>query len=316
MSNNSHKSKIVVIGAGNVGATIAYTLMVRKQANDIVLVDLNEALARGTALDIAHGTGFYKQIRVRQGGYEECADANVIIITAGLARKPGQTRLDLAKANVSIAQDITRNIMKYAENPLIVVVSNPADILTAAVTRESGLPADRVIGSGTSLDTARFRYALSRMFESDISDIDAYVLGEHGDSQVAIWSDVSVGGLDLDDFSQQNNLSLDKNLLAEWTKDAGAEVIGLKGATFYGIAMSVSCIVESIMKDKHTVLPVAHVLDESFGEWAGVAISLPCRVGRDGIEKAYRLPMTEEEREAMNRSVNTLREFQKNALHD
>ena len=164
MSNNSHKSKIVVIGAGNVGATIAYTLMVRKQANDIVLVDLNEALARGTALDIAHGTGFYKQIRVRQGGYEECADANVIIITAGLARKPGQTRLDLAKANVSIAQDITRNIMKYAENPLIVVVSNPADILTAAVTRESGLPADRVIGSGTSLDTARFRYALSRMF--------------------------------------------------------------------------------------------------------------------------------------------------------
>ena len=142
------------------------------------------------------------------------------------------------------------------------------------------------------------------------------MLGEHGDSQVAIWSDVSVGGLDLDDFSQQNNLSLDKNLLAEWTKDAGAEVIGLKGATFYGIAMSVSCIVESIMKDKHTVLPVAHVLDESFGEWAGVAISLPCRVGRDGIEKAYRLPMTEEEREAMNRSVNTLREFQKNALHD
>ena len=146
--------------------------------------------------------------------------------------------------------------MKYAENPLIVVVSNPADILTAAVTRESGLPADRVIGSGTSLDTARFRYALSRMFESDISDIDAYVLGEHGDSQVAIWSDVSVGGLDLDDFSQQNNLSLDKDLLAEWTKDAGAEVIGLKGATFYGIAMSVSCIVESIMTVSYTHLDV------------------------------------------------------------
>lgn len=310
----THKNKIVIIGAGNVGATIAYTLMIRKQANDIVLVDLNEGLARGTALDIGHGTGFFKQVRVRQGGYDECADAQVIIITAGLARKPGQTRLDLAKANVSIIQSVTRSIMQYAKNPLIVVVSNPADILTAAVTKESGLPAGRVIGSGTSLDTARFRYSLSRMCDVNIADIDAFILGEHGDSQVPIWSQVSIGGLSLDEFCKQKNIVLDKETLAEWTKDAGAEVIGLKGATFYGIAMSVSSIIETIMKDEHGILPVAHVLDESFGDWAGVAISLPCLLGWDGIEQSFCIPMNDEERAAMDASVKTLKDFQKQAL--
>lgn len=143
----SHKNKIVVVGAGNVGEAIAYTLMVRKQANDIVLVDLNEDRAKGAALDIAQGTSFFKQVWVRKGGYEECADAQLIVITAGIARKPGQTRLDLAKTNVSIVRSITRSIMEHAKNPLILVVSNPADVTTAAVTEESGLPAGRVIGS-------------------------------------------------------------------------------------------------------------------------------------------------------------------------
>lgn len=155
---NTHRDKIVVIGAGNVGEAIAYTLMVRKQANDIVLIDVNEDRAKGAAIDIAHGTSFHKQVWVRQGGYEECKDAQMIIITAGIARKPGQTRLELAKTNVSIVRSITENIMKYAENPLLLVVSNPADIITKAVQETSGLPANRVIGTGTSLDTARFRY--------------------------------------------------------------------------------------------------------------------------------------------------------------
>ena len=172
----SHKDKIVVVGAGNVGEAIAYTLMVRVQANDIVLVDVNEDRAKGAALDIAHGTSFFKQVWVRQGGYEECADAQMIIITAGIARKPGQTRLDLAKTNVSIVKSITENIMKYAKNPLILVVSNPADITTMAVQQVSGLPAERVIGSGTSLDTARFRYILSEKLHVNIEDINACLL--------------------------------------------------------------------------------------------------------------------------------------------
>ena len=155
--NNSGKNKIVVVGAGNVGEAIAYTLMVRKQATDVVMVDLNEARAKGAALDVFHGAGFHCPVRVKQGGYEECADADIIIVTAGIARKPGQTRLELAKTNVSIIKSVTESIMEYAKNPLIIVVSNPADILTMEVQRVSGLPAERVIGSGTSLDTARFR---------------------------------------------------------------------------------------------------------------------------------------------------------------
>ncbi len=307
----SHKDKIVVIGAGNVGEAIAYTLMVRVLANDIVLVDVNEDRAKGAALDIAHGTSFFNQVWVRSGGYEECADAQMIIITAGVARKPGQTRLELAKVNVSIVQSITENIMKYAHNPLILVVSNPADITTLAVQKASGLSPERVIGSGTSLDTARFRYLLSKKLQVNIEDINAYVLGEHGDSQVPIYSSANIGGFPLKDFARQVGAEINEQELAERTKNGGAEIIGLKGATFYGIAMAVSSIVQTIMKDNSAIIPVAHVLDESFGPWAGVAISLPCRIGWEGINQTLRIPMDYYEKSMMDASVNTLKEFAK-----
>lgn len=306
---NTHRHKIVVIGAGNVGEAIAYTLMSRAQANDIVLIDVNAERAKGAAIDIAHGTSFHKQVDIRQGGYEECADAEIIIITAGIARKPGQTRLELAKTNVSIIKNITESIMKYADNPLILVVSNPADIMTTAVKEFSGLPSNRVIGSGTSLDTARYRYNISTALHVNVEDIQAYIIGEHGDSQVAVWSSAVVGGLPIDEYAKQVGITLDKEEIAEHTKNGGAEVIGLKGATFYGVAMAVSTIVESIMKDSGAILPAAHVLDESFGEWAGVAVSLPCRINHGGIEQSFRLPMNESETNAMNHSVELLRGF-------
>ena len=310
----SHKNKIVVVGAGNVGEAIAYTLMVRKQANDIVLVDLNEDRAKGAALDIAQGTSFFKQVWVRKGGYEECADAQLIVITAGIARKPGQTRLDLAKTNVSIVRSITRSIMEHAKNPLILVVSNPADVTTAAVTEESGLPAGRVIGSGTSLDTARFRYFISEALKVNIEDVNAYILGEHGDSQVPVWSAANIGGVPIDEYAAQVGVNLDKAAISKRTKEGGAEVIQMKGATFYGIAMAVSNIVERIMKDESAILPVAHVLGEEFGSWAGVAITMPWNVSWDGVEKTLELTMTEEEKEAMELSVKTLKEFQENVI--
>lgn len=306
---NKNKEKIVVIGAGNVGEAIAYTLMVKVQANDIVLVDVNQDKAKGAAIDIAQGTSFHKQVQVRQGGYEECADARIIIVTAGIARKPGQTRLELAKTNVSIIRSITESIMKYAENPLIVVVSNPADVMTAAVKEFSGLPAHRVIGSGTSLDTARFRHNISTELDVNVKDVQAYIVGEHGDSQVAVWSSATIGGLPLKEYEEQTGISLDRTAIAEHTKNGGAEVIGLKGATFYGVAMSVSAIVETIINDDKEILPAAHVMDESFGEWAGVAASLPCRIGWNGIEKAFKVPMDKEETEAMEHSVELLKEF-------
>lgn len=310
----SHKDKIVVIGAGNVGEAIAYTLMVRVQANDIVLVDVNEDRAKGAALDIAHGTSFFKQVWIRQGGYEECADAQLVIITAGIARKPGQTRLDLAKTNVSIVKSITANIMKYANDPLILVVSNPADITTMAVQQVSGLSKDRVIGTGTSLDTARFRFILSEKLQVNIEDIHAYILGEHGDSQVPIYSSANVGGFPLEEYARQVGVELDQDSIAERTRCGGAEVIGLKGATFYGIAMAVSNIVETIMKDDNALIPVAHVLDESFGDWAGIAISLPCRLGWEGIVQTHRVPMNEDEKTKMDHSAQILKDFAKQAL--
>lgn len=305
----THRDKIVVIGAGNVGEAIAYTLMVRVQANDIVLIDLNEDRAQGAALDIAHGTSFFKQVWVRKGGYEECADAQIIIITAGIARKPGQTRLDLAKINVGIVQDITRNIMKYAKNPVLLVVSNPADITTMAVQKESGLDPARVIGSGTSLDTARFRYLLSDKLKVNVEDINAYVIGEHGDSQVPVYSSANVGGLPLKEYAKQVSVEIDEDEISERTKNGGAEIIGLKGATFYGIAMAVSNIVETIMRDDNALIPVAHVLSQRFGEWAGVAASLPCRIGWDGIDQTMKIPMNEKEKKQMDTSVNLIRDF-------
>lgn len=307
--SQTHKDKIVVIGAGNVGEAIAYTLMVRVQANDIVLIDVNEDRAKGASLDIGQGTSFFKQVWVRQGGYEECADAQLIIITAGVARKPGQTRLYLAKINVGIVKNITENIMKYAENPLILVVSNPADIMTAAVVETSGLPRHRVIGSGTSLDTARLRYFLSKKLQVNIEDINAYVLGEHGDSQVPIFSSANVGGFPLDEYARQIGVELDKEELTRKTIQGGADIIRMKGATFYGIAMAVSNIVETIMKDDDAILPVAHVLGECFGDWAGVPISLPCRIGWEGIMQTLRIPMNDAEKEAMDASVQILKDF-------
>ena len=310
------KSKIVVIGAGNVGEAIGYTLMLRRQASDIVLVDLNENRAKGSALDIAHGTAFSRQSRIRMGGYEECADAEAIIITAGVARKPGQTRLDLAKTNVGIIRSITENIMRYADNPLIVVVSNPVDISTYIVQQTSGLPANRVIGTGTSLDTARFRYLLSEACKVDVCDINAYILGEHGDSQVAIWSSASVAGEPILDFITRNRIVLNQETIAQKAKDSGAKVISLKGATFYGIAMCTSRIVEALLTDENSILPVGHVLEPKFGPLADVSISLPCVLNRSGTARVMRIPLNDQEMAALEASAKTLRDFMASVLND
>ncbi|MCD2491861.1 L-lactate dehydrogenase [Lacrimispora sp. NSJ-141] len=308
------RSKIVVIGAGNVGEAIGYTLMLRRQASEIVLVDLNEDRAMGSALDIAHGTAFFRQAKIRKGGYDECADAEIIIITAGIARKPGQTRLDLAKTNVSIIKSITKNIMEYAENPMIIVVSNPVDIMTYVVQKESGLPSERVIGTGTALDTARFRYFISDKCNVDVCDVNAFILGEHGDSQVAIWSRATIGGNSVESFMAESGQKLDMEEIFERARDSGAEVISLKGATFYGIAMTVSRIVEAITDDENAVLPVAHVLGEEFEDWSDVAISMPCVLNREGIAKTVRIPMSIREQEAMDASTRKLKDFLREVL--
>lgn len=303
------KSKIVVVGAGNVGESITFSLMLKRIASEIVMIDLNEERAEGCALDIGDGTSFYHQMSIRKGGYEECADAQIIIISAGIGRKPGQTRLDLGKTNVSIIQDITRSVMKYADNPILIVVSNPVDVLTYIVQKESGLPANRVIGSGTTLDTARLRRLISEKCNVDVTDVDAYILGEHGDSQVPIWSRATIGGEPLLDYLDTLDEKVDLDEMADTAKKGGAVIIAKKGATFYGIAMCTSRIAEAIMKDENAVLPVAHVLDESYGDWKDVAISLPTVINKDGIVRTINIPLSEKETELMNKSAATLRDF-------
>ena len=310
-SSYVRKNKIVVVGAGNVGQAIAYTLMVRHHANDIVIIDKDTEKAKSAAEDIAHGTGFFSQIKVRTGGYEECADSDIIIITAGKVRGKDQSRLELAKDNIGIAREITSEIMKHCTDPIILVVSNPVDIITAAVLKESGLHRGRVIGSGTSLDTARFRHLISEALNLNVSDVNAYVLGEHGDSQVHIWSDVHIAGIPLYEYESQLDHPVDKELISQRTKKGGAEIIAGKGATFYGVAMAVANIAEIIINDKQGIVPVSHMLNDSFGKWAGAVISMPCIVGSGGITKTVRIPMSDEERLAMDKSAEIVLEMQR-----
>lgn len=304
------RNKIVIIGAGNVGQAIAYTLMVRRQAGEIVFIDVDEGRARSAAQDIAHGTGFFSQVWLRSGDYDECADASIIIITAGVGRKPGHSRLELAGVNADIIRDITEKIMTHCKNPLILVVSNPADIITAAVLKQSGLHRGRVIGSGTSLDTARFRYLISEALGIDVADVNAYVLGEHGDSQVPIWSEVTIAGIPLTVYEEQMEVSIDREAIEVHTKKGGAEIIAGKGATFYGVAMAVSEIVENLLYIQSGIVPVAHMLDTRYGEWAGVVMSMPCILNTEGISRTLNIPMTDEERSKLSASAQVIREFQ------
>jgi len=309
------KNKIVVVGAGNVGESVVFSLMLKRVTNEVVMIDLNEDRAEGSAFDIADATAFYHHTIVRKGGYEECADAEIIIITAGIARKPGQTRLDLAKTNVSIIEDITKNIMQHADDPIIIVVSNPVDVLTYIVQKKSGLPATRVIGSGTILDTARLRRLISEKCNISITDVNAYVLGEHGDSQVPIWSRATIGEEDLVGYMKKVDPNVNLDEIADTAKKGGATIIAKKGATFLGIAMCTARIAEAIMKDENAVLSVAHVLGEEYGAWSDVAISLPTIINKSGIVRTMDVPMSDAEKEAMEVSAKTLRDFKNDVMN-
>lgn len=312
----SKKNKVVVIGAGRVGEAVVYTLAMSRTASEIVMVDVVADRAKGSALDINHGLAFHKQVTVRQGDYSECADAKVIIVSAGLARKPGQTRLDLAKSNVKIARSIAKSIMEHAENPLIVVISNPVDVLTYVIQKETGLPQSRVIGSGTILDTSRLRFMLSQECDVDITDVNAYVLGEHGDSQVPAWSRITIAGMPLLEYCDKNGIEIRSKMkrIAEEVNKAGGTVIALKGATYLGIAMNTSRIVDAILDDEKAVLPVSHVMDSEVLDMKDVAISFPCVVDADGIKKVLDMDYSEDEEKAIVASANALRVFTQNAL--
>ena len=303
-------SKVAIIGAGQVGASIAFAMTVQQRCSELVLIDVNEDKAKGEVLDISHGLPFLGHMDIHAGNYSDCADCDVIVITAGIPRKPGETRLDLAKKNVSLAHKICDSIMEYYTRGVILVVSNPCDVITYMVKKWSGLPSNLVIGSGTNLDSARFRYFLSQKLDVDVRNVHGYVLGEHGDTQFPAWSQTHIAGVSVDDYAKAAGISFtdeDKAEVALLTRTAGADIIKLKGATYDGIAVSVSTLVQSILKNEHTVRPICSCLNGQYGI-DGIPMNVPTIIGRNGVEKVLDVTFTDAEIEYLKDSADNIKE--------
>lgn len=302
--------KIAIIGAGNVGATIAYTLATQGVANDVSLIDLNGDKAYGEILDIAHGGAVSEQVNLRAEGYEGLENADIIVHAAGRGRKPGESRLDLARGNIKITEGIIGKIKKhYNGRSLILVVTNPMDILTYVVHKRMGIDRSRVFGSGTVLDSSRFKYLLSSHFKVSPRNLHAIVIGEHGDSAVPFWSAASIGPVLLSDYPSREHPRLSDEDRARISADvvaAGQEVIKRKGATFYAISMSVTRIIKAIANDENRLLCVSSYIEDLHGV-RDVCLSLPAIVGKDGIREILALPLSPDETAALQRSAATLK---------
>lgn len=303
------KSKVAIIGAGFVGASTAFAMALQQMATEIVLIDVFKEKAYGEALDINHGLAFVGQMSVYSGDYSDVKDADVIIITAGANRKPGETRLDLAKKNVSIAKEITANIMKHYTSGVILVVSNPVDILTYMITKWSGLPSGRVMGSGTVLDSSRFRFLLSKKLNVDVRNVHGYIIGEHGDSQLPCWSATHIAGQNINEYSQSPSgifTPEEKIQIAEEVKTAGAEIIKNKGATYYAIAITINAIVETLLKNQNTIRTVGSVINGNYGI-EDVALSLPSIVNSGGVQSIIPLALSPEEEAGLRASAESVK---------
>lgn len=306
-------NKISILGAGNVGATIAYTLTMDGMASEIVLVDINTDKAKGEAMDIIQGTALCPPVNIYAGDYSDIKDSDIVIITLGSARKPGQTRIDLAQGNVNIIKSVMPKATQYAPNAIYVVVSNPVDIITYTILKTTGLPENRVFGSGTLLDTARLREMIAHNMSVSPKNVHAYVLGEHGDSAMIPWSLTSIGGIPMNTYL--NNVRtkdpdykpLDYAAIEEDVHKSGGKVISLKGATFFAIALSTRRICECILRDTSTVLTLSNMLHGEYG-LSDVCMSLPFVVGRNGISNMVAPPMLPEEEAKLIKSGKLLKD--------
>lgn len=311
MSNN--RSKIAIIGTGFVGASAAFALSLNQMVNEMVLIDVFKDKAAGEAMDINHGLSFLGQMKVYDGDYSDCADCDAIIITAGANRKPGETRIDLAKKNVAIVKEITNNVMKYYTRGVILVVSNPVDIITYKIAQWSGLPYGRVLGTGTVLDSSRFRYLLSEKFDVDVRNVHGYIIGEHGDSQLPVWSATHIAGKNIKEYFNDpvyNVTDVDIAAIMENVKGAGAEIIKRKGATYYAIAVAINTILGSLLKNQNTIRTVSSVIKGNYGI-EDVALSLPAIVNANGVKSIVDLKLTDEELAALKFSSEQLKSILK-----
>ena len=306
-------SKISVIGAGSVGATIANDLMIQGVASEIVLVDVNKKKAIGEALDIYQGAPFCSPAVVRAGEYEDTAESDIVIITCGMARKPGMTRLDLAQVNVNILKDVASNVTKYAPNSIYIIVSNPVDVLTYVFHKISGIPENQIIGSGTILDTSRLQSTLAKRFHISPKNVHAHVYGEHGDSQFVPWSLAHIANNHIDTYKENSpdrdkiDWDMDYAEVEEFVKKSGAQIIENKGATFYAVAMSVCHICKCIFSDAGTALSVSTMMHGEYGI-EDVCLSTLTLVDREGVHGKIMNPLTDEEVAKLRNSAEKLKE--------
>lgn len=306
------KPKVSIIGAGNVGSTFAFALMISGIAREIVIIDRDSKKAVGECMDLNHGLSFTHPATISSGEYEDGADSDIVVITAGAKQKPGETRIDLVRTNTEIFKDIISKVTKYAKDAIILVVTNPVDILTYVTLKISGLAPNRVIGSGTVLDTSRFRYLISEHCKVDPRNVHAYIIGEHGDTEVPVWSNASIGGMKIASYcpscKNYGNCNHEKVLeeLFNEVKNAAYKIIEAKGATYYAIGLTLVRITEVILRDENSVLPVSTLINDYYGV-DDVCLSLPSILNRDGVEKILRIELSDKEQAQFKHSAETLK---------
>lgn len=305
-------SKITIIGAGSVGATIAYTLANEDIASQLVLIDINKEKVEGEVLDIVQGTCFRDPISMVAGDYEDAKDSDIVIITSGIARKPGQTRIELTQTNVNILKDITPKIVKYAPNAIYIIVSNPVDIMTYVFTKISGLPENQIIGSGTMLDTARLRCGLSEHFKVAQGNIHAYVFGEHGDTSFIPWTGAYISGVSTDEYYEimkahgKDVEKLDKDAMLEYVQKSGGKIIAKKGATFYAVSVAVCKLVGILLAASDSITTVSSMMHGEYGI-EDVCLSTLTLVGPNGIQGKVPMRMNKTEIEQLKKSADALK---------
>ncbi len=307
-------NKVTIIGAGSVGATVAYTLVATGAVSEIVLVDVNEAKANAEAMDIVQATPYLHPVNIYSGSYEDAAGSDIVIITSGVGRKPGQSRIDLTQTNVNILKSIAPQIVKYVPDALYLFVANPVDVLTYVFQKITGVPKNRVFGTGCTLDSIRLRTRLSELYSVNQKQVHAYVLGEHGDSSFVAWSSADISGVSLAEYEASLTAKdavkvseYAKEDVEQYVKKSGGQIIAGKGATFYGIAASVAQVVKSIYADANTVLPVSTVLDGEYGI-SDVALSTLCVVGKEGIVTTMTPKLSDDEMAKMQNSAQVLKD--------
>ncbi|WP_243387277.1 L-lactate dehydrogenase [Bacillus kexueae] len=308
---NEHVNRVVVIGTGFVGSSYAFALMNQGISDELVLIDLHESKAIGDVMDLNHGKVFAPQpTNIWYGDYSDCKEADLVVICAGANQKPGETRIDLVDKNIQIFKTIVHSVMESGFDGIFLVATNPVDILTYATWKFSGLPKERVIGSGTILDTARFRYLLGDYFDVAPNNVHAYIIGEHGDTELPVWSHAEIGSIPVDQFLKRNASYKQEDLEKIFmnVRDAAYQIIEKKGATYYGIAMGLVRITKAILHNENAILTVSAYLDDEYGE-KDIYIGVPAIINRSGIREVLEIALNEAEQQQFKHSVKVLKEI-------